>query len=372
MEFFPFDDLPGRGVQCLSRLYALPHGHCQVFVQRVGWTNHVHDQRGCRARRGERRRHARVGAPYGVVTPERTAAGYRLYDVATINRIRAMRQLWWRKAGRRAPPPHVCVTPPRSSCGGSAAAAPANAGRRSRSPRRSLRARRRGTRCRVPHRGARRNGEPGVLRADGRAPSLPRPARPWSGLGIRSGLGGRRARRQRGGGALVGHGIRGGGGRPARCPSDPRRASARSPARARRPRIRHGMPPGRPRCAVPRGGPPGCRMGSGGPRYRRRAAVIGVPTAADADAARTVARALRRASPGLLVAFGGQGRRRHSRRDRPPRRAHRRHSRHSIKRGDVAARSRYASGEHHHVGRLGTPSEVEAPAFPHIRALHAP
>ena len=28
--------------------------------------------------------------------------------------------------------------------------------------------------------------------------------------------------------------------------------------------------------------------------------------------------------------------------------------------------------EHHHVGRLGTPTEVEAPAFPHIRALHAP
>jgi len=37
------------------------------------------------------------------------------------------------------------------------------------------------------------------------------------------------------------------------------------------------------------------------------AAVIGVPTASDADAARTVARALRRASPGLLVAFGGRG-----------------------------------------------------------------
>ena len=30
---------------------------------------------------------------YGVVTPQRTATGYRLYDVATINRIRAMRQL---------------------------------------------------------------------------------------------------------------------------------------------------------------------------------------------------------------------------------------------------------------------------------------
>ena len=30
---------------------------------------------------------------YRVVTPERTAAGYRLYDVATINRIRAMREL---------------------------------------------------------------------------------------------------------------------------------------------------------------------------------------------------------------------------------------------------------------------------------------
>ena len=30
---------------------------------------------------------------YGVVTPGRTAAGYRLYDVATINRIRAMRHL---------------------------------------------------------------------------------------------------------------------------------------------------------------------------------------------------------------------------------------------------------------------------------------
>ena len=30
---------------------------------------------------------------YGVVTPQRTATGYRLYDVATINTIRAMRQL---------------------------------------------------------------------------------------------------------------------------------------------------------------------------------------------------------------------------------------------------------------------------------------
>src|SRR6187455_1787023 len=30
---------------------------------------------------------------YGVVTPERTAAGYRLYDLATIDRIRAMRHL---------------------------------------------------------------------------------------------------------------------------------------------------------------------------------------------------------------------------------------------------------------------------------------
>jgi MerR family transcriptional regulator, light-induced transcriptional regulator len=37
------------------------------------------------------------------------------------------------------------------------------------------------------------------------------------------------------------------------------------------------------------------------------AAIIGVPTAADADAARAVARTLRRASPGLLVAFGGRG-----------------------------------------------------------------
>jgi DNA-binding transcriptional MerR regulator/methylmalonyl-CoA mutase cobalamin-binding subunit len=37
------------------------------------------------------------------------------------------------------------------------------------------------------------------------------------------------------------------------------------------------------------------------------AAVIGVPTAADSDAARNVARALRRASPGLLVVFGGRG-----------------------------------------------------------------
>jgi methanogenic corrinoid protein MtbC1 len=37
------------------------------------------------------------------------------------------------------------------------------------------------------------------------------------------------------------------------------------------------------------------------------AAVIGVPTASDADAARTVARALRRASPRMLVAFGGRG-----------------------------------------------------------------
>jgi methylmalonyl-CoA mutase cobalamin-binding subunit len=36
-------------------------------------------------------------------------------------------------------------------------------------------------------------------------------------------------------------------------------------------------------------------------------AVIGVPTAADADAARAVAKALRRASPGLLVAYGGRG-----------------------------------------------------------------
>jgi DNA-binding transcriptional MerR regulator/methylmalonyl-CoA mutase cobalamin-binding subunit len=37
------------------------------------------------------------------------------------------------------------------------------------------------------------------------------------------------------------------------------------------------------------------------------AAVIGVPTGSDADAARAVARALRRASPKLFVAFGGRG-----------------------------------------------------------------
>ncbi len=37
------------------------------------------------------------------------------------------------------------------------------------------------------------------------------------------------------------------------------------------------------------------------------AAVIGVPTASDTDAARAVARAVRRASPRLLVAFGGRG-----------------------------------------------------------------
>ena len=36
-------------------------------------------------------------------------------------------------------------------------------------------------------------------------------------------------------------------------------------------------------------------------------AVIGVPTAADADAARAVARSLRRGVPGLAVAFGGDG-----------------------------------------------------------------
>ena len=36
-------------------------------------------------------------------------------------------------------------------------------------------------------------------------------------------------------------------------------------------------------------------------------AVIGVPTSADADAARAVARALRRGVPGLIVVFGGDG-----------------------------------------------------------------
>ena len=36
-------------------------------------------------------------------------------------------------------------------------------------------------------------------------------------------------------------------------------------------------------------------------------AVIGVPTAADADAARAVARSLRRSVPGLAIAFGGDG-----------------------------------------------------------------
>ena len=36
-------------------------------------------------------------------------------------------------------------------------------------------------------------------------------------------------------------------------------------------------------------------------------AVIGVPTSADADAARAVARSLRRGVPGLVVAFGGDG-----------------------------------------------------------------
>ena len=90
-------------------------------------------------------------------------------------------------------------------------------------------------------------------------------------------------------------------------------------------------------------------------------AVIGVPTAADADAARAVARALRRASPGIS-STAGEGPR-NSRSNRPARGAHRCRRRHPIDFGDVGtwAPSR-APRDHRRESRGGPRGERRAGA----------
>ena len=63
-------------------------------VRALHCTNHVHDQGGRTANRPDRSSVLRAWERrYGVVTPERTPGGYRVYDEAALRRLRAMRRL---------------------------------------------------------------------------------------------------------------------------------------------------------------------------------------------------------------------------------------------------------------------------------------
>lgn len=243
---------------------------------------------------------------YGVVTPERTSAGYRLYDVATINRIRAMRQLveegWSPSAAaarvRDAPDevPEAAQRYAESTADPDAdplvdrfvqAAAALDAA--------SLTAV-------LDEMGSRASFEPMVERH--LFPALRALGAAWASGAVSVAA-------EHAASAAVARWL----------------GTAFEAAATSRPDVHPiliGLPPGARHELGALAFATACRRAGLAVRYlgadlpaaewARAArdtdaatAVIGVPTAADADAARTVAKALRRASPGLLVAFGGRG-----------------------------------------------------------------
>ena len=244
---------------------------------------------------------------YGVVTPERTAAGYRLYDVATINRIRAMRQLveeGWapsaaaarvrdtpvedvaEEASRQLPSTTAVDPDPLVDRFVTAAAALDTAALTSVLDEMSSRA----------------SFEPMVERH--LFPALRALGAAWASGAVSVAA-------EHAASAAVARWL----------------GTAFEAAASNRPDVHPilvGLPPGARHELGALAFATACRRAGLAVRYlgadlpaaewARAArdtdaatAVIGVPTAADADAARAVARALRRASPGLLVAYGGRG-----------------------------------------------------------------
>ena len=123
------------------------------------------------------------------MTPERTAAGYRLYDVATINRILAMRQLVEEGWAPSAAAARVRDTPVEDVAEAAPAAPVATAVHPDPLVDRFVTAAAALDTAALTSVLDELTAE--LLRADGRAPPLPRPASPRSRLGFRSDLGGR-------------------------------------------------------------------------------------------------------------------------------------------------------------------------------------
>jgi methylmalonyl-CoA mutase cobalamin-binding subunit len=244
---------------------------------------------------------------YGVVTPERTAAGYRLYDVATINRIRAMRQLveegWAPSAAavrvRSATDEAVAEEAPRQL-------PPTPAGDPDPLVDRFVRAAAAldaaSLTAVLDEMGSRASFEPMVERH--LFPALRALGAAWASGAVSVAA-------EHAASAAVGRWL---------GTAFEAAAAGRTDAHP----ILVGLPPGARHELGALAFATACRRAGLAVRYLgadlpaaewarasrdtdAATAVIGVPTAADADAARAVARALRRASPGLLVAYGGRG-----------------------------------------------------------------
>ena len=245
---------------------------------------------------------------YGVVTPQRTPSGYRLYDVATINRVRAMRHLveegWSPSAAatriRETPDDDVIEEAPRRTASPTGADAEADAlidrfvSAAAALDAASL------TRV-IDEMGSRASFEPVVeihlfpaLRALGAA---------WASGAVSVAA-------EHAASAAVARWL----------------GSAFEAAAVSRPDVRPilvGLPPGARHELGALAFATACRRAGLAVRYlgadlpaaewaqaardtKATTAAIGVPTASDAGAARAVAKALRRASPELHVAFGGR------------------------------------------------------------------
>ena len=244
---------------------------------------------------------------YGVITPRRTPAGYRLYDVATINRIRAMRRLVEEGWGPRAAAEHLRDAPDDTAAEATSPHAPPTddldadplvdrfVSSAAAMDAASL------TRV-LDEMGSRASFEPMVERH--LFPALRALGAAWASGAVSVAA-------EHAASAAVARWL----------------GTAFEAAAANRPAdhpILVGLPPGARHelgalafaTAARRAGLTVQYLGADLPvadwagaarDTEAAAAVIGVPTASDADTARAVARALRRASPRLMVAFGGRG-----------------------------------------------------------------
>jgi DNA-binding transcriptional MerR regulator len=244
---------------------------------------------------------------YGVVTPQRTATGYRLYDVATINTIRAMRQLveegWSPSAAaahlRNAPVEEVAEeAAPRGASTDDVESDPLID--RFVSTAADLDAA--SLTAVLDEMGVRSSFEPMVERY--LFPALRALGAAWASGEISVAA-------EHAASAAVGRWLG-----TAFEAAAGQRASGRP--------ILVGLPPGARHELGALAFATACRRAGLAVQYLgadlpaadwaraardtdAAAAVIAVPTASDVDAARSVARSLRRASPGLPVAFGGRG-----------------------------------------------------------------
>ena len=244
---------------------------------------------------------------YGVVTPQRTSSGYRLYDVATINRVRAMRHLveegWAPSAAaarlRDAPDDVVAEQDPQQDPSPAAADADPLVDRFVSAAAALEAATLAGV---LDEMGSRASFEPMVERH--LFPALRALGAAWAAGAVSVAA-------EHAASAAVARWL----------------GTAFEAAAVNRPDVRPilvGLPPGarhelgalafatacrRAGFAVQYLGAdlPAADWGRAARDTNAATAVIGVPTASDADAARAVARALRRASPGLRVTFGGRG-----------------------------------------------------------------